>query len=330
MSYVHRHWIIERNWFPFPGQPAIGHPQQSYPAVQPQHVPYNPNPIPNGGYAPPPHQNFVPPPQQNFGHPSYPVQQPGYVPQGGNQPIINNYYHDQPKTGGGAGSALQTAAIAGIGGLALYGALKPSEQKTVIIHEGVSSAPPVAPAAAIPAAINQPPPSVEPSTAGVFVTPVAPNAVVPNVPVATLPQDQHQQQPMQPIVQSIHPLAPLSDQSTAVPLAPLPGQSVPVPLAPLPDDRIGVPLAPLPEQITSVPLAPLADQSTVAVQNVTVVAQTTPSATTVPIAITQVQTQSPKVDAAHSPLKSAATSFVIFNMSFYSCVSMVVAKLLLI
>lgn len=300
-------------------------------------MPYNPNPIPNGGYAPPPQQNFAPPPQQNYGHaPSYPVQHPGYVPQGGNQPIVNNYYQDPHKTGGSAGSVLQTAAIAGIGGLALYGALKPSEQKTVIIHEGVSSAPPVAPAAAIPAAINQPPPSVESSTAGVFVTPVAPNAIVPNVPVATLPQDQHQQQqpipmqPIQPIVQSIHPLAPLSDQSTAVPLAPLPGQSVSVPLAPLPDDRIGVPLAPLPEQIASVPLAPLADQSTVAVQNVTVVAQTTPSATTVPIAITQAQTQSPKVDAAHSPLKSTATSFVIFNMSFYSCVSMVVAKLLLI
>lgn len=60
----------------------------------------------------------------------YPVG--GQYPMGGGQPVVNNYYPQ--KSSGGSG--LQTALIAGVGGLALYGALKPSEQKTIIIHEG--------------------------------------------------------------------------------------------------------------------------------------------------------------------------------------------------
>lgn len=56
--------------------------------------------------------------------------QPGY----GQQPV-NNYYQQK----GSSGSGLQTALIAGVGGLALYGALKPSETKVIYVNNGTNS-----------------------------------------------------------------------------------------------------------------------------------------------------------------------------------------------
>ncbi|XP_055683635.1 trithorax group protein osa-like isoform X1 [Lutzomyia longipalpis] len=128
---------------PPPYSPQAGVPNQPHYAGAPP--PYQ------GGYP----QQGVPPaggyPQQpafgqpgygqpGYGHPNYPggYQQPGY--QGG-QPVVNNYYGNQGSSGG---SGWQTAALAGVGGLALYGALKPSEHNTIIIQNGTNAAPPAA------------------------------------------------------------------------------------------------------------------------------------------------------------------------------------------
>jgi hypothetical protein len=88
-----------------------------------------------------PAQNY-PGGQQPGGYPvggnGYPVQAGGY-PQGapggfGGQPQVNNYYPQQQSSGGIGLGGLNTALIAGVGGIALYGALKPHEQKTIIIY----------------------------------------------------------------------------------------------------------------------------------------------------------------------------------------------------
>lgn len=82
---------------------------------------------------------------------------PGYVPNGQQVPVVNNYYGGgQPQSGGSSGgsSFLGTALAAGAGavaGNALYGALKPdSDHKTVIIHEN-NNAPAVPASAPAPA-----------------------------------------------------------------------------------------------------------------------------------------------------------------------------------
>lgn len=303
---------MRKSFSNFPGQSFGGNNAPSYPGgypqqQHPQQVPYNPNPA--GGY---------------------PIQQqPSYVPgHGGQQPVVNNYYQEQPKSGGGVGSALQTAAIAGIGGLALYGALKPSEEKTIIIHEGQTGAPP----AAVPAS----PPGAAPAP----VAPVAPVA-----------------QPAVPAVPAAVPAVP-----AAVPAAPAPGvfvtpvpaiegaSSIPLaPLAPLPQDpaQPSIPLAPLPEQTSTVPLAALPDQSTVIPVSsqpavVTNLAETTTrfpiSDVTLGVRTLGTESAGPqlapfntpaKQDAAHAPLQGGATSnFVIFSMSFYACIALVVSKLI--
>lgn len=301
---------------PFSGQNIAGHNAQSYPGVyqQQQHpqVPYNPN---AAG--------------------SYPMQQqPGYVPSG-QQPVVNNYYQEHPKSGG-TGSALQTAAIAGIGGLALYGALKPSEEKTIIIHEGGSTAavpasPPNAAQVPIPAAAPATVPAVAPSVAPAPVSAVDPGAVLaaPAVPVvqpSAIPSVP-QQNPSGVFVTPV----PSSESVPSVPLAPLPQQhQQSVPLAPLPDQSTATPLAPLPDQSTVIPLAPLPDQSTVVPvtpQNVTVVEETTTTRLAQPNAAPTV-TNNINGEAAHAPLKGAAPNFIIFNMSFYTCISIALAKLM--
>lgn len=332
--------------FPFSGQNVGGHNVGGYPSQQHPQAPFNAGsyPIqPQPAY--PNQQPAYPNPQPGYSgqqsgypgqHPAYPNQQPGYS--GQPPPVVNNYnYPEQQKSGGlGIGSGLQTAAIAGIGGLALYGALKPSEEKTIIIHEGgqAAAAPaavpasppgaapaPVAPVAqpvapvvqpvAVPAmadATIQPQAPTVPVTSGVFVTPVPSNGGVPSIPLAPLPQDQ----------QHLVPLAPLPDQSTAVPLAPMAGQSTAASPAPLAVQTTVVPLAPLPEQSAVVSMAPLP------VHNVPVVETTTTARSPDPAVLSN--HTATKEDAA--PLKGAAANFVIFNMSFYACISIALAQLI--
>lgn len=127
--------------------PAQQYPAQQYPAQQ-----YPAQQYPAGG------QQY--PAQQYPNGGGYPVggAYPGaqQYPSGG-QPVVNNYYQGQPQRSGGIGG-LGTAAIAGIGGLALYGALKPSgEQKTIIIHEGGNNGTGEVPVPAAPPAAGTPP-----------------------------------------------------------------------------------------------------------------------------------------------------------------------------
>lgn len=88
---------------------------------------------------------------------SYPIQQqPSYIPNGQQAPIVNNYYGSQQQPGGGGGSSLAKNALllggGAIAGATLYGALKPDEQsKTIIIHENASPVPSQPPNQANPA-----------------------------------------------------------------------------------------------------------------------------------------------------------------------------------
>lgn len=103
----------------FNQQPAYGGQQQ--PAYGGQQQPnYAPQPAYGG------QPNYAQQPAYG-GQPNY-APQPGYGGYG-QQPIVNNY-HTQGSSGG---SGLQTALIAGVGGLALYGALKPSGGETTIV-----------------------------------------------------------------------------------------------------------------------------------------------------------------------------------------------------
>lgn len=257
-------------------------------------------------------------------------QQPQYMPGAGQQPVVNNYYQQQPKSSG-IGSGLQTAAIAGIGGLALYGALRPNEEKTVIIHDGgqAAAAPatiPASPPGAAPAPIA---PAVQPAIVQPAVpvaqpvVPVVQPSVIPSIPDATT-----QPQAIPPYYQSsvvpntsgvyVTPV-PSSEGAPNVPLAPLP-----VPLAPLPDQSTAVPLAPLSDQTTSIPLAPLPEQ------NATVIAETTTLRLPLPGVGTGtlVVPTATRQDAAHAPLKGVASNFIVFSMSFYTCVAIALAKLI--
>lgn len=100
----------------------------TYPAQNTPLYPANPPLYPSVNNGPPP------------AHSQYPQSQvpPGFQPQGsfpnGQPSIVNNYYGSHGNQGSSGGSGLQTAILAGVGGLALYGALKPSESKTIIIN----------------------------------------------------------------------------------------------------------------------------------------------------------------------------------------------------
>lgn len=130
-------------------------------------------------------------PSQQYPAQQYPVgggqQYPGGYPVGGQQyptggqPAVNNYYQQgQPQRSGGIGG-LGTAAIAGIGGLALYGALKPSEQKTIIIHEGGNNGTSDAPIPSAPPAAGTPPIAPQMNPDGTPVAPMPPMAPMPPI-----------------------------------------------------------------------------------------------------------------------------------------------------
>lgn len=114
----------------YPQQPGLGpvsypHPQAGYPQ-QPNY--------PQGGQYP----------QQN-GFGGAPGGYPGSP--GGGYPGAPGSFNQQPQVvnnyeqKGSGGSGLQTALLAGVGGLALYGALKPSDTKTIIINNTVVQTP---------------------------------------------------------------------------------------------------------------------------------------------------------------------------------------------
>lgn len=271
-------------------------------------------------------------------------QQPNYGPGGGQQPVYNNFYQQQPKSGG-TGSVLQTAAIAGIGGLALYGALKPSQEKTIIIHEGganqaapAPNAPPLTvpaspPGAAVPAESIAPP-----------AAPVVQPAAIPSVPLAQAVPEQPATWPLGTAIESStqpQALAPIFavNQPTFLPNAPGPfvtpvpsNEGTVVPLASFPqpqDHQPSVSLAPLPDQSTVVSMAPLPTENMSAVAGTTTARlPLMESATAVPLAPMPNNTPTSH-DAAHAPLRGVASSLIIFNMSFYTCISIVLAKLLI-
>ena len=107
-------------------QPAYGGQQPAYGGQQPAYGGQQPNYAQQpayGGQQP----NYAPQPAFGGQQPGY-GQQPNYGGYG-QQPIVNNYN----TRGSSGGSGLQTALIAGVGGLALYGALKPSGGETTIV-----------------------------------------------------------------------------------------------------------------------------------------------------------------------------------------------------
>ncbi|GAB0095980.1 hypothetical protein DMENIID0001_114240 [Sergentomyia squamirostris] len=191
---------------------------------------------PQAGVPNQPHYAGAPPPQYPGGYPQhgappagYPQQpgQPGYGQPAYNQPGYGGYaqpgypgggypggYQGQPINYGNQGSSglssgLQTAAIAGIGGLALYGALKPSEHNTIIIQNGtaVPAAVPengTAAVAAVPVNGTIP----ENGTASVYSAPLAP------FPIDCTPYWNQMQQMNATSTSTIQPNSSTSDMST--------------------------------------------------------------------------------------------------------------------
>lgn len=226
---------------------------------------------------------------------------------------------------------MQTALLTGIGGLTLYNALKPNEQKTIIVHEGATPAAPVpgapAPVAALPAA--SPVPVVNPSAVPIntavpvavdgSTTPVAnamPSAGVPvnydysstSVPIAPSPQ-------AQPTI----PLAPLPDAQPSIPLATMPDNQSQVPLAPILEVTTNSATIPTAQETTSTPVPTILPNSTQT--NPPILAETT---TGVPLAPFPGKSGN---DVAHASLKGAASSINAFNLSFYACLTLVLVKL---
>ncbi|XP_037026325.1 nascent polypeptide-associated complex subunit alpha, muscle-specific form-like isoform X2 [Bradysia coprophila] len=233
----------------YPGAPVGGYPQQQggYPQQQ------GGFPQQQGGF--PPQQGGYP--QQQGGFPQqqggYPQQQGGFPPQQG-YPAGQPYPVVQQPPQKSSGSGLQTALIAGVGGLALYGALKPSGEKVIVINNGESTtaasssdattAASVAPAAPAAPASDANTTNATPVSAAVPVAPVASavDASVAPVPLASVP-------PPADNGVSVTPVAVLPSDSTTVsnsPMQPIPSDGN-TPLAPLP------PLAPFPVTVTMAP-----------------------------------------------------------------------------
>lgn len=246
-----------------------------------------------------------------------------------------------------------TALIAGVGGLALYGALKPSEEKTVIIHQGeTAAAPAAAPAPAAPVAVAPAPapavpvaaapapvvPAVVPETPAVPVAPVvpapvavAPVAAVVPVETANVMPAVNPGVPFAPVVASVgngtadQPQSP--DSVPQVPLAPLLPTPVPndaqpsVPLAPLPvmvnpcqpDQNGHIP----PGCISSAPLA--ASTSPPLIHN-SVVDPAHPNTD-----LTLANNATVPNNSSTSP-KSSANNMCIFHLSVYSALALLLIK----
>lgn len=229
-----------------------------------------------GGYGQP---NYHP---QGGGYGGYP-QQPqgggfgggygGYTQGGGGfgggghgqPPVINNYY--QQKSGGGLG--LTNALLLGVGGIALYGALKPGETKVVYVNNSTN------PEDARTVSTNGTHVLVsDNNNAKTVATPLAPfpahcgqymNQPVPPqqlevttpVPLAPLPEVAKTETVVE--VRTVLPenatmVVGGEEVTTAVPLAPLPGE-VPLATAAPPAAVVPAPAA-VPENNSTVPLIP--------------------------------------------------------------------------
>uniref|UniRef100_A0A182M6W4 Uncharacterized protein n=1 Tax=Anopheles culicifacies TaxID=139723 RepID=A0A182M6W4_9DIPT len=163
----------------------------SYPAQPAQGFPGAPVQHPGGGFPAPAYQpqpgGYVPQQQGGFPH------QPSYVPGGHydqgqphyqghpGQTVVHHY--EQPSSGGsGIGTVLGAGAAglaAGVGGAALYDALKPKESKE---EPAAATTPATTVAAAAPAAGETPAPA---ASAPLAPMPVNPNGEAPLAPLPT-------------------------------------------------------------------------------------------------------------------------------------------------
>lgn len=274
-----------------PGYPAQGAP--------PAYSPHNPG-YPAQG-APPAYS------QQNPGYPqqSYPQGVPqqgygggaGYPNQGyaqggqypGQQPVVNNYHLQQPGRSGG-GSGLTNALLLGVGGVALYGALKPGgETQTIIYNNTVTEV--QVPAAETTATtgstattgvtgttvLNPDGSSTTPAFMPVYCPPILPTNCTENcpppapLPVNCIPPPTTMNADGTYSTAPLAPLAPFPGQTTMTGQTPLPGQT-PYPgqtTAMGPDGTPLAPLVPLPGQTTTLydpasgaPIVPLPGQTT--------------------------------------------------------------------
>uniref|UniRef100_A0A182ITQ1 Uncharacterized protein n=1 Tax=Anopheles atroparvus TaxID=41427 RepID=A0A182ITQ1_ANOAO len=248
----------------YPSQPA-----QGFPGAPVQH--------PGGGFPAPgyqPQAGGYSPQQQQPGFPH----QPSYVPQsvpGGHydqghyqgqpgQTVVHHY--EQPSSGGsGIGTVLGAGAAglaAGIGGAALYDALKPKDSKEEPAATTAATTTTVAGAAAPAAETPAPAPPANPNgEAPLAPLPAAnpngetPLAPMPSEPAATANGDA----PLAPMPTEGAPLATIPPaEGTATALAPGSSSENPLGMAPL---------APLPDASGSSSVAPPSDSSDIAVRH---------------------------------------------------------------
>lgn len=269
------------------GQGFHGQQQPSYPASYPAGAGVHP-----GGY-----------PQQQV---PYNPQQPNYIPVNGGQgvggqpPVVNNYY-TETKSGG---SGLQTALLAGVGGLSLYNAFKPADTKTIIINqEGSTQSPAVPQAAGVPA--------VPASAAPAPVAPAVPSpeisAAMPVAPIAAQP-------------------VPLASSASSVPLASDAPNLSPVPI----DSTTPIPLAQAP--IDSTVESRISAESTTGQTSTTTVetsttAQTSTapaSAATVPLASFPNNTVGS--DVSNAPLKGSAAGVTVNGVTLLAVFVVALSK----
>ncbi|XP_052870156.1 uncharacterized protein LOC128275630 [Anopheles cruzii] len=232
----------------YPGQPPV----QGFPGAPVQH-PGGGFPAP--GYQPQPAGGYYPQAQPGFPH------QPSYVPAGHydqghyqGHPGQTVHHYEQPASGGsGIGTILGAGAAglaAGVGGAALFDALKPKESKDEgTTTTATTAATTVAGASTLAAASETPAP----------VSPANPNG---EAPLAPLPVNPNGDAPLAPM--------PTSPNGAEVPLASLPTEITPLAADSTsagtdrtPENPIGMaPLAPLPDSTNGTSSSAAATDST--------------------------------------------------------------------
>ncbi|XP_058057571.1 uncharacterized protein D806_0078-like [Anopheles bellator] len=215
----------------YPGQAPV----QGFPGAPVQH-PGGGFPAP--GYQPQPAGGYYPQSQQGFPH------QPSYAPAGHydqghyqGHPGQTVHHYEQPASGGsGIGTILGAGAAglaAGVGGAALYDALKPKESKDEGTTTTATTAATTVAGASTLAAASETPAPVSPANpngeAPLAPLPVNPNGDAPLAPMPTSPNGAAAE------VSSVTPeITPLAADSTTVDHSPENPLGM-APLAPLPD-----------------------------------------------------------------------------------------------
>lgn len=227
-------------------QPSGGYPQQS--GYQPNGgYPQQPGYQSNGGY---PQQ-----PGYQQQAPGYSQQAPGYPAGTPGVPVINHY---ETKSGGGSG--LTNALLVGVGGLSLYNALKPGEEKTVIVnhyHNGTEIPSNATASVAPPAAENSTNVLVANGTMEA-TTPVALAPLVSGTPIdcstpVNCTGDACNSTTINPLCLNATTVSTINQMDSTTMMVDT-NLTTPVPLAPLVpiDTQSGVPLAPF---VTPTPIA---------------------------------------------------------------------------